>query len=185
MSRNLQISTKALKKQLSDDIRAAAIDNERKIKSDLRKELEEQHIHDVYSTYTPIQQSGMKVKKYNETHSHQVSRPYHDSGLLLRSIKGVIDGDIVKIEVEDNKYKDGTSAKDVYEWLDKGTKNSEYDVYILGGKGSHTPYVEYIPTPKHGFKQITKQNMDNFIQNTLIPNIKNGKYLRKTRKGAK
>lgn len=88
--------------------------------------------------------------------------------------------------MDDVTYDDGTSVRDVYEWLDKGTKNSvKYDHYILGGKGSHTPLVPYVKTPKHGFKQKTLQHMDGFIQNTIIPNIEKGEYLRKTRKGAK
>lgn len=96
-----------------------------------------------------------------------------------------IDGDVVKIEVDDVTYEDGTSVRDVYEWLDKGTGKSEHEYYILGGKGSHTPLVPYIETPRHGFKQKTLQHMDGFIQNTIIPNIDKGKYSRKTRKGAK
>ncbi len=75
--------------------------------------------------------------------------------------------------------------KDVYEWLDKGTKKSKHDYYILGGKNSGTPYVKYVPTPRHGFKKMTLDHMDAFIKNELIPNIEKGKYLRKTRKGAK
>lgn len=144
----------------------------------LRNELEEQHIHDIYSTYTPIQASGKSVADYNAKHKHQKKQPYHHSGLLLRSVHGVIDGDIIKIDIDDNHYEDGTSVRDVYEYLDKGTKNSEYDKYILGGKKSHTAYVDYVPTPKHGFKKMTLDHMENYIHNTLIPDIENGKYSR-------
>ena len=104
---------------------------------------------------------------------------------MIKSVRGVIEGNTVKIELEDNHYEDGTSVKDVYEWLDKGTKKSEHEYYILGGKNSETPYVKYVPTPRHGFKKMTLNHMDAFIKNELIPNIEKGKYLRKTRKGAK
>lgn len=87
--------------------------------------------------------------------------------------------------MDDVTYDDGTSVRDVYEWLDKGTGKSEHEYYILGGKGSHTPLVPYIETPKHGFKEKTLRHMDGYIQNTVIPKIENGDYLRKTRKGAK
>ena len=106
-------------------------------------------------------------------------------GTLIKSVRGVIEGNTVKIELEDNHYEDGTSVKDVYEWLDKGTKKSKHNYYILGGKNSGTPYVKYVPTPRHGFKKMTLDHMDAFIKNELIPNIEKGKYLRKTRKGAK
>ena len=148
-------------------------------KAALRKELEEQHIHDIYATYAPIQTSGKEVAKYNSTHKYQKKQPYHHSGLLLRSIHGVVDGDVVKIVIDDNHYEDGTSVKDVYEYLDKGTNSSsKYDKYILGGKKSHTAYVDYVPTPKHGFKRMTLDYMENYIHKTLIPDIKSGKYSR-------
>lgn len=92
---------------------------------------------------------------------------------------------MVKIVIDDNYYDKETSVRDVYEWLDKGTGKSEHEYYILGGKGSHTPLVPYVKTPRHGFKQKTLQYMDGYIQNTVIPKIENGDYLRKTRKGAK
>lgn len=178
-----------ISKQLSilvtKKLKEIAKDCEDKVKNVLREELENQHKHDIYSTYAPIQQSGKSVAEYNKKHKHQKKQPYHHSGKLITSVHAVIDGNTVKIKIDDNHYDDGTSAKDVYDWLSKGTKKSEYDVYILGGKGSHTPYVTYVPTPKHNFKKMTLDHMDAFIKNELIPNIEKGKYLRKTRKGAK
>ena len=178
-----------ISKQLSilvtKTLKEIAKDCEGKVKNVLREELEKQHKHDIYSTYAPIQQSGKNVAEYNKKHKHQKKQPYHHSGKLIASVHAVVDGDTVKIVLDDEEYDDGTSVKDVYEWLDKGTGKSEYDVYILGGKGSHTPYVSYVPTPKHGFKKMTLDYMDSFIKNELIPNIEKGKYLRKTRKGAK
>lgn len=184
-----QNSKGQISKQLSilitKELQRMAKDCERKVKIVLRDELENQHKHDIYLTYAPIQQSGIETKEYNDNHKHKKKQPYHHSGTLIRSVRGVIEGNTIKIKIDDNHYDDGTSAKDVYDWLSKGTKKSEYDVYILGGKGSHTPYVTYVPTPKHNFKKMTLDHMDAFIKNELIPNIEKGKYLRKTRKGAK
>lgn len=178
--------SKQLSILITKQLREIAKDCEQKVKIVLRDELEDQHKHDVYASYAPIQQSGIATAEYNRTHKHQKTRPYRHSGTLIRSIHGVIDGNTVKIEQDDLKYEDGTSAKDVYEWLDKGTKKSKkYEYYILDGKGSHTPYVRYVPQPRHGFKKATLDYMDGFIKNTLIPDIEKGKYLRKTRKGAK
>lgn len=179
-----QIS-KQLSILITKRLQEIAKDCESKVKIVLRDELEEQHKHDIYSTFAPIQQSGKDVAEYNAKNKHQKKQPYHHSGTLIRSVRGVIAGNTVKIELEDNHYEDGTSVRDVYEYLDKGTGKSEHENYILGGKGSHTSYVKYIPTPRHGFKKMTLDHMDNFIKNTLIPDIEKGKYLRKTRKGAK
>ena len=144
----------------------------------LRNELEEQHKHDVYSTYAPIQESGKATAKYNAEHKHQKKQPYHHSGLLIRSIHGVIDEDEVRIELDDATYEDGTSVRDVYEYLSHGTGSGKYNQYILGGYKSHTPFVPYTHTPKHDFKRMTLDYMEGYIKNTLIPDIKNGKYSR-------
>lgn len=177
--------SKQLSILISKKMKEAAQDCEEKVKIEIRNELDKQHKADIYNSFAPIHQSGKDVDKYNRTHTHQKKHPYHHSGLLLRSVHAEIDEDVVKIVIDDNEYDDGTSVRDVYEWLDKGTKDSEHDYYILGGKGSHTPLVPYVKTPRHGFKQDTLRHMDGFIQNTIIPNIDKGKYLRKTRKGAK
>lgn len=178
-------TSKQLSILINKELKAMAESCEREIKIVIRDELEKQHLHDVYSSFQPIQISGKKVKDYNEKHKHQKARPYHHTGKLLESIHAVIDGDVVKIEQKDLYYDDGTSVKDVYEWLDKGTSESEYDVYIMGGKKSHTPYVGYEPQPKHNFKKTTLAHMANFIQNDIIPGLDSGKYDFRTRKGAK
>ena len=178
-------TTKQLSILITKHLQEIAADCEEKVKDVIREKLEDQHKHDVYSTYNPIQISGKKVEENNRKKKHKMKQPYHHSGTLIRSIRGVIDENTVVIKLDDEQYPDGTSVDDVYEWLDKGTSESEYDVYILGGKNSHTPYVGYEPQPRHGYRKLTMDNMQNFMKNELIPNIENGKYLRKTRKGAK
>lgn len=173
--------TKKLKAELEEY--ADYCDN--KVKENLRKTLEEYHKSDIYASYNPTHESGKSVKEYNKKHAHQKTQPYHHTRTLISSVHGVIDGNTVKIEIDDKEYDDGTTAKKVYEWLDKGTKESEHEYYILGGKGSHTPYVEYIPQPPHRYKKKTLERMDGYIKNTLIPDVKNGVYTRKSRKGAK
>lgn len=178
--------SKQLSILITKQLQEIAKDCESKVKIVLRDKLEETHKHDVYSTYAPIQMSGQKAKEHNEDPytTHKMKQPYHHSGNLIRSIHGVVEGNTVKIDLEDIHYEDGTSVKDVYEWLDKGTSDSEHDLYILEGKDSHSPYVSYWPQPRHGFKKMTLDHIDVFIKNELIPNIRKGKYLRKKRKGA-
>lgn len=174
-----------LTKKLKAELTEIADYCEDKVKKNLRETLEEYHKSDIFASYNPTHESGKSVKEYNKKHAHQKKQPYHHVPTLIPSVHGVIDGNTIKIEIDDRTYDDGTSAKDVYEWLDKGTKKSEYDVYILGGKGSHTPYVEYVPQPPHGYKKKTLDRMDSYIKNTLIPDVEKGKYTRKSRKGAK
>ena len=178
--------SKQLSILITKELKAIAESCEREVKIAIRNELENQHKHDVYESFQPTQISGKKVKDYNEKNKHQKARPYHHTGTLIRSIHGVIDGDVVKIEIDENeKYKDGTTARQVYDWLSEGTSESEYDVYILGGKGSNTPYVGYEPQPKHDFKRKTLAHMDNFIKTDIIPGLDSGKYDYRVRKGTK
>ena len=186
MANNSQLKIRMnISKYVFDQLKEEAEYCEDKVKLALRNELEAQHKQDIYSTYKPIQISGKKVSDYNEKHEHKRKLPYHHSGTLIRSVRGVINGKMVGIELDPLVYEDGTSVDKVYEWLDKGTKETDNDVYILGGEGSHTPYVSKERTPKHGFRKLTLDNIQRYTKNILIPDIEKGKYIRKTRKGAK
>lgn len=73
-----QIS-KQLSILITKQLQAIAKECEQKVKIVLRDELENQHKHDIYSTYAPIQQSGKDITKYNQTHKHQKAQAYHHS----------------------------------------------------------------------------------------------------------
>lgn len=184
-NQNAKTSSINITKYIEKRLKSEAKYCEDKVKLVLRDKLEAQHKHDIYASYAPIQISGKQVKNYNKDPyiTHRKKLPYHHTGLLIRSVRGVINGKIVSIELDPLVYEDGTSVNDVYEWLDKGTKETDYYVYILGGKGSHTPYVGKERTPKHGFRKATMDNIQNYIKNELIPDIRKGRY--KLRKGAR
>ncbi len=174
-----------ISKYVFDQLNEEAEYCESKVKTKLREELEQRHKTKIYASYGPIQVSGKKVDDYNKKHEHKKKVPYHHTGALIRSVRGVIRGNFVGIELDPYVYENGQTVEDVYEYLDKGTKETDYDVYILGGEGSHNPYVSKERTPKHNFRKATMDNIQNYIQSKLIPEINNKKYIRKTRKGAK
>ena len=108
--------------------------------------------------------------EYNETHKHQKKRPYHHTGLLERSVYGTIDGDIVKANIRDQKYDNGASTTEVYDYLKFGTtdtpKNDTYD-YEGGAK-----FSQYIPQEPHNFEARTREYMNQFLDR-LAADIKN------------
>lgn len=155
--------TRELTKKVEKHLEMKAEELSSELKRTIRDELEQTLHEEMYDSFGPVQISGKKAKTYNETHKHQVARPYHHTGILISHTHAKIDGDKIKIVV-DGQYPDGTPVEKVYKWLKNGTKKeSEYDVYILGGKGSHTPYVGWEPTPPHKFEQKTLARMENYL----------------------
>lgn len=156
ISRNLNKKIEKYMDQKAEEISAKA---RREIRDELQKTLREE----IYASFAPVQISGKKTEAYNKNHKHQRARPYHHTGLLISHTFAKIDGEKIKIVVE-GEYPDGTPILKVYNWLKNGTSESENDVYILGGKGSHTPYVGYEPTPPHKFEQRTLDRMDVYLK---------------------
>lgn len=170
-------------------LQAAAKEVEYNIKPLIRDELEEEHIHNVYSSFGPITESGKEVKKYNEEHKHQKKQPYHHTGILLRNIKGVIDGNVVKIEIGEEhypdsdkpgKYKGKRTAQQVYNWLRHGTPAAD-KYYRFKNNEGELPLSSYVATPKHDFEERTLQHMEKYLQD-LESDIKNHpeKYIHKS-----
>lgn len=159
---SLRIS-RNLNKKIEKQLEQKADELSSKVKITIRDELQKTLREEIYDSFAPVQISGKKVDTYNKNHKHQKARPYHHTGLLISHTFAKIDGNKIKIVVEGD-YPDGTSIAKVYNWLRNGTSESEYDVYILGGKGSHTPYVGYEPTPPHRFEQKTLTRMDVFLK---------------------
>lgn len=182
--------TKELSVLITKKLRKAAKEVEYNIKPMIRKELEEAHIHNVYSTFGPITESGQQTQKYNETHKHQKRQSYHHTGILLRNIHGVIDNNVVKIEIGEERYPDDKddgydrTAKQVYEWLKNGTpKSAKSERYRFKNNDGELPLSLYHSTPKHNFEKLTLIYMDKYLKD-LANDIQNHpeKYIRKSLK---
>lgn len=185
--------TKELSILVTKKLQQVANEVEYNIKPLIRDKLEEEHIHNVYSSFGPITESGKEVKKYNEEHKHQKKQPYHHTGILLRNIKGVINGNVVKIEIGEEHYPDSDkpgkyqgkrTARQVYEWLKYGTPaEATNEYYRFKNDNGELPLSAYVATPKHDFEKRTLQHMEKYLQD-LESDIKNHpeKYIRKSLK---
>ena len=173
MARNKRgqfVSEKLISIKIPKALQEIADDVAIRVRPIVRDELENTLVHEIYASRTPATEQGKKVQEYNETHKHQKKRPYHHTGLLERSIYGTIDGDVVKANVRDQRYDNGASTTDVYDYLKFGTtdnpKNDTYD-YANG-----TEFSKYISQEPHNFEARTREYMNQFLDR-LAADIKN------------
>lgn len=160
----------AIKKSLL----AITKDEDIRLKAMVRDELETELRFQVYTSYTPATKRGKETQEYNKTHKHQKARPYHHTGLLARSIYAKIDGDNAKAMIRDEKYDDGASTVEVYDYLKFGTTNTpkESDTYDYGNE---TKFSQYIPQEPHNFEARTREHMNDFLNRLEEDIITNGK----------
>lgn len=172
----------ALKKRLIE----IANDEGIKLKAMVRDQLETELRFNVYDSYRPATKGGTEIKEYNETHKHQKANLYHHTGRLASSIYARIDGDTIKAMIKDEKYPDGASTTEVYDYLKFGTsKKSEKKGYFYNNGNDFSPYISQEP---HNFEARTRQNMNQYLDDLAADIEVNGakhinpKYLRKIRK---
>ena len=178
--------TKPIEIAIKKSLLAIARQEGVRVKALVRDELEDQLRLNVYTSYEPATKIGIETKKYNETHKHQKSHPYHHTGLLASSIYTVIDGDTIKAMVKNNQYPNGTSTTKLYDYLKFGTTDTpKKSVY---GYDNGKKFARYVAQRPHNFEARTKIYMNHFLDK-LAANIEengsakiNSKYLRKLRK---
>lgn len=164
------ISVKLLKslQEIADDV---AI----RVKPIVRDKLESELRYQLYQSYTPATQKGKEIREYNESNTHQKKNLYHHTGLLASSVYGTIDGDIVKANIKDQKYDNGASTTEVYDYLKFGTtdkpKNYIYDY------ANNSKYAMYVSQEPHNFEARTREEMKRFLDE-LAGDLHNdpGKY---------
>lgn len=166
---------------ITKKLRAIAEDKEKKVKEVVREKLKYTYIKNVYESYSPMSVHGKEVQEYNATHKHQKRQTYHHTGLLLESIDAVIDKNVIKIVIKPGMYDNGTTTKQVHDWLAEGTtthpKKDSYPYADIRGSKSTTGWASYNPTPKHLFKEHTLIQMEGFLE-SLMNDLKKGKRLR-------
>ena len=174
--------TKPVEITLKKSLLAIAKDEGIRVKAMVRDELEKELAFDVYASYRPATEKGKEVQEYNKTHKHQKPHLYHHTGKLARNIYTIIDGDNVKAMVRDEKYDNGVSTTEVYDYLKFGTpdipQNDTYD-YANGSK-----FSKYIPQAPHNFEARTRKYMNQYLD-TIAKDIEqngikhvNPKYLK-------
>ncbi|MDE5539921.1 MAG: hypothetical protein K2J20_05495 [Bacilli bacterium] len=153
--------TKPIAIKITKALQEIAKEAEIRVKPLVRDELVSTLRSEVYNSYRPATQKGREIKEHNETHTHQKKALYHHTGTLLRNIHGVIDGDTVKIIVDDEKYDDGSTADEVYDYLKFGTTdNPKKEVY---GYANGTKISKYIAQEPHNFEARTREHMNIYL----------------------
>lgn len=161
--------TKEMSILVTKELQSIANEVEIRVKPLVRDELEKTHRANIYDSYVPA-----------------INGTYHHTGKLASSIKGRIDGNAVKIIIEDKKFPNdirssnaATSTTEVYEILKNGsTANPRANVYPYEGKkpknGGIGPvqWSSYIQQTPHKFEQRTLEDMEIYLDQ-LATNLKN------------
>ncbi len=154
-------SEKPIVLKLSKTLLDIANDVAIRVKPIVRDELENTLTQEIYASRTPATEKGKKIQEYNETHKHQKKKLYHHTGLLERSVYGTIDGDNVKVNIRDQKYDNGASTTEVYDYLKFGTTDEpKSDVYDYA---NGTKFARYNPQEPHNFEARTREHMRQFL----------------------
>ena len=111
-TRNKPIEIK-LKKRLLEIAKDEGI----RVKALVRDEFEKTIRFEMYKSYVPATERGKTVEEYNSTHKFSKPRPYHHTGLLIRNTHARMDDDSIKIVITSEKYDDGSSTEEVYDYL--------------------------------------------------------------------
>lgn len=100
---------------------------QRRVQNEIKDELEQTYISNVIASYTPRTDRGRAIKAYNEDpyRRHKKKLTYRHTGIFVSSIYTKVEGRDVKVMIRDEKYPDGASTTQVYEWLTKGTQGGD------------------------------------------------------------
>ena len=182
---NQYASAKPIEMAIKKRLLSIASEEGIRVKALVRDELEKELRFNIYESYAPSTKQGQQIQEYNETHKHQKAKLYHHTGRLAQSIYATIDGDNVKAMVRDEKYDDGASTTEVYDYLKFGTTNTpKKDVYSYN---NGTEFSRYTSQPPHNFEARTRDHMNEFLNNLAEDIDQNGakninpKYLRDIR----
>ena len=141
-----QFIKKYISATVQKDLQDIAKEVEIRVKPLIRDELESVYRRKVYESYTPSTPYGEKINEYNETHARKKKARYHHTGLLARSIKALIDGDNIYIDIDRKVYDNGKTTIDVHEFLRNGTtSNPKKDIYGYKGKGGRHYLCSILP----------------------------------------
>lgn len=159
----------------------------------VKDKLKETYKDNVKKSYTPRSVRGQAIKKYNESTGkggHKKKLTYRHTGTFLRSINTVIEGNVVKVKIDDLPYPKGRTTTKVYKWLREGTKGSPPGKgYPYLGENAKVLWAYNYPTPAHLFEQHTRTQMKGYLAalkgefrngDIMVLHKKYAKYKRKT-----
>lgn len=189
---------------ITKQLEQIANDLERDATQIIEDKLLETYKTNVLASYSPRSETGRETQEYNKSKKsreakegyrrrlHRKKLTYKHTNIFINSIYTEVDNKTVKIKIRDEKYPDGASTTQVYEWLTKGTMGSEKSYPYIKTTGNNTGdpnnystgWAPNYPTPAHLFEEHTKIQMQGFLEN-FKGNIKNDynskRYRRKRR----
>jgi len=147
--------------KISKALQEIANDAAIRVRPIVRDELENTLRTEIYTSYTPATKKGKDIQEYNETHKHQKAHPYHHTGLLASSVYATIEGNTVKANIKDEKYNNGTSTTEVYNYLKFGTTTTPKSNSYSYNNGND--FSQYISQKPHNFEARTREYMKIFL----------------------
>lgn len=159
---------------ITKELEAIAEDTGVNVRLVIRDKLDESYKRNLTLSYGPRSSKGVEVQK---THKRKTSTYTNTNTLEEKAINTVIDGDYVKVVVDETITYDNNDrnvpATKVIKWLSEGTKGGgEKTGYYKDEDGEwHYNY----PTPAHPFEEHTRNEMLGFLD-SLEGDIRNHKY---------
>lgn len=157
---------------------------------------------EVLASYSPRSEEGKAVQEYNQYQKSREAKEgykrrlyrkkmtYEHTKIFENSIYTEVSNKTVKIKIRDEKYPNGASTTQVYEWLTKGTKGNEKPYPYIKVSGDSTNPDSYdtgwghnYSTPRHLFEEHTREHMKEFLDDFKNSIERDKKY--KSKKYAK
>lgn len=159
---------------ITKELEAIAEDTGVNVRLVLADKLKETYINNLKASYGPRSPRGAKAQ---ETHKKKTSTYTNTHTLDEKAISTIIDGDYVKVVVDETVTYDNNDrnvpATKVIKWLREGTKGGGKKTGYYKDENGEWHYN--YPTPAHLFEEHTRNEMLGFL-NSLEGDIRNHKY---------
>ena len=138
----------------------------------------ETYKNNVLLSYSPRSRKGREVAEYNKKakEAEQADKEaginarhrrkkltYRHTNTFINAIQTEVEGNKIKIVLDDDTYPNGKSVAEVYKYLTEGTMGGE--TYTFVNEKGETKWVYNYPTPAHLFEEHTKIQMRGFLEN--------------------
>lgn len=158
---------------ITNTLKAIAEDTGVNVRLVVRDKLDEAYKRNLELSYGP---RSLRGEKAQETHKRKTSTYTHTKLLKEKAIDTIIDGEYVKVVVDETETYGGdrnVPATKVLKWLSEGTKGGGKKTGYYKDENGEWHYN--YPTPKHLFEEHTRNEMLGLLD-SLKGDIYNGKY---------
>ena len=138
----------------------------------------ETYKNNVLLSYGPRSSKGREVAEYNKkakeaeeadkqtginARHRRKKLTYRHTNTFINAIQTEVEGNKIKIVLNDNTYPNGKSVAEVYKYLTEGTMGG--GTYTFMNEKGETKWAYNYPTPAHLFEEHTKIQMQGFLEN--------------------